>query len=207
MCAGARGVEPSPPVAEARRSCGPRAGSAAVVSTVASEASRRAELHSGLCARPVSLPLWGGGCVFSVTRSSARCVPVQRAARPLPRALQGPPGRSLAPSGLSSREAPVACWRPAPFLPALRRRTSSQSPRWSPASRVPSHRTARWRRPHRGCSGRCSPAPSQTLRNRCRATGHAGPSAPGWEHAVPAGATRGDAGVGGRVLSREDGSV
>lgn len=147
------------------------------------------------------------GGVFSVTRSAARCVPVQRAARPLPRALQGPPGRSLAPSGLSSREAPVACWRPAPFLPALRRRTSSQSPRWSPASRVPSRRTARWRRPHRGCSGRCSPAPSQTLRNRCRATGHAGPSAPGWEHAAPAGATRGDAGVGGRVLSREDGSV
>lgn len=60
---------------------------------------------------PASL---GGRGVFSVTRSAARCVPVQRAARPLPRALQGPPGHSLAPS----RARPAAPSRPQGCPPA-----------------------------------------------------------------------------------------
>lgn len=117
---GREGGERSPPAAEARRSCGPRAGSAAVVSTVASEASRRAELHSGLCARPVSLLLWGGGGVFRDTERSALCAgatgrPAAPSrppgpARPLPRPLRAvlPRGscRLLAPCSLPARPAP-----------------------------------------------------------------------------------------------------
>lgn len=114
MCAGARGVEPSPPVAEARRLCGPRAGSAAVVSTVASEASRRAELHSGLCARPVSLPLWGGGGVFRDTERSALCAGAT--GRPAaPSRPQGcPPARLLSPAGALLPSCPPCAAAPPP---------------------------------------------------------------------------------------------